>query len=96
MDKIKNILDTIYSSNNGMIYFYIIMTIVALTFIILIIMTIKNEKKKVVSDDKNLDVVTKNIKDKKEEEDLELPKTREDATITSEEFKERLNALKNK
>ena len=95
MNKIKNILDTIYSSNNGMIYFYIIMTIVALTFIILIIMTIKNEKKKVVSDDKNLDVVTKNIEDKKEE-DLELPKTREDATITSEEFKERLNALKNK
>lgn len=95
MDKIKNILDTIYSSNNGMIYFYIIMTIVALTFIILIIMTIKNEKKKGVSDDKNLDVVTKNIEDKKEE-DLELPKTREDATITSEEFKERLNALKNK
>ena len=95
MDKIKNILDTIYSSNNGMIYFYIIMTIVALTFIILIIMTIKNEKKKVVSDDKNLDVVTTHLEDKKEE-DLERPKTREDATITSEEFKERLNALKNK
>ena len=93
MDKIKNILDTIYSSNNRMIYFYIIMTIVALTFIILIIMTIKDEKKKVVSDDKNLNVVTKNIEDKKEEEDLELPKTREDATITSEEFKERLNSL---
>ena len=49
MDKLRNILDTIYNTEHGMLYFYLILGAIALIFVVLIIITIVKAKK----EDKN-------------------------------------------
>lgn len=146
MEIIKKILDTIYSSKNGMLYFYVITSVIALCFIILIIITIKkgknsseiidNNEKNITEKENNTltDVsnnnttelnednrqnneiqedateifdtnsiddavvsndVLENNEDKIEEE-IEIPKIKENKNISNDDFLERLNALKNK
>lgn len=56
MDKLRNILDTIYNTEHGMLYFYLILGIIALIFVVLIIITIVKAKK----EDKILKEVEKN------------------------------------
>ena len=56
MDKLRNILDTIYNTEHGMLYFYLILGIIALIFVVLIIITIVKAKK----EDKILQEVEKN------------------------------------
>lgn len=56
MDKLKNILDTIYNTEHGMLYFYLILGAIALIFVVLIIITIVKAKK----EDKILKEVEKN------------------------------------
>ena len=148
MDMLKNMLDKLYSSQNGMMYFYIISASIAFILIILIIVTIakgnkseeikeevKEENKEntqkidepkseelpkeemssapiseikeeevnseieIVSDTNAVDSAMKNI-----EEDIDLPKVKEEIEenkeempkLTNDVFAERLNALKNK
>ena len=145
---LKNMLDKLYSSQNGMMYFYIISASIAFILIILLIVTIakcnkseeikeevKEENKEntqkidepkseelpkeevssapiseikeeeanseieVVSDTNVVDSATKNI-----EEDIDLPKVKEEIEenqeempkLTNDVLAERLNALKNK
>lgn len=45
MDKLRNILDTIYNTEHGMLYFYLILGAIALIFVVLIIITIVKAKK---------------------------------------------------
>ena len=56
MDKLRNILDTIYNTEHGMLYFYLILGAIALIFVVLIIITIVKAKK----EDKILKEVEKN------------------------------------
>ena len=56
MDKLRNILDTIYNTEHGMLYFYLILGVIALIFVVLIIITIVKAKK----EDKILQEVEKN------------------------------------
>ena len=56
MDKLRNILDTIYNTEHGMLYFYLILGVIALIFVVLIIITIVKAKK----EDKILKEVEKN------------------------------------
>lgn len=56
MDKLRNILDTIYNTEHGMLYFYLILGVIALIFVVLIIITIIKAKK----EDKILQEVEKN------------------------------------
>ena len=56
MDKLRNILDTIYNNDHGMLYFYLILGAIALIFVVLIIITIVKAKK----EDKILKEVEKN------------------------------------
>ena len=56
MDKLRNILDTIYNTEHGMLYFYLILGAMALIFVVLIIITIVKAKK----EDKILKEVEKN------------------------------------
>ena len=56
MDKLRNILDTIYNTEHGMLYFYLILGVIALIFVVLIIITIIKAKK----EDKILKEVEKN------------------------------------
>lgn len=101
MEFIKKILSTIYSSENGMLYFYIITSILALFLIILIIINIKKDKnnlKVTVKDNSNKnDANILNNDNNIKEEEIEIPKIKEDkGVVSNEEFIERLNALKNK
>ena len=56
MDKLRNILDTIYNTEHGMLYLYLILGVIALIFVVLIIITIVKAKK----EDKILKEVEKN------------------------------------
>ena len=56
MDKLRNILDTIYNTEHGMLYFYLILGVIELIFVVLIIITIVKAKK----EDKILQEVEKN------------------------------------
>ena len=56
MDKLRNILDTIYNTEHGMLYFYLILGAIALIFVVLIIIPIVKAKK----EDKILKEVEKN------------------------------------
>lgn len=101
MEFIKKILSTIYGSENGMLYFYIITSILALFLIVLIIIAIKKDKSnlkiKVEDNSKKIDPNALNNDDKDKEEELEIPKIKEDKTaISNDEFIKRLNTLKNK
>lgn len=86
MDKLRNILDTIYNTEHGMLYFYLILGVIALIFVVLIIITIVKAKK----EDKILKEVEKNnpaLKSEPQEEVKEPVKVelKEEAT---EEIKE--------
>lgn len=86
MDKLRNILDTIYNTEHGMLYFYLILGAIALIFVVLIIITIVKAKK----EDKILKEVEKNnpaLKSEPQEEVKEPVKVelKEEAT---EEIKE--------
>lgn len=73
MDKLRNILDTIYNTEHGMLYFYLILGAIALIFVVLIIITIVKAKK----EDKILKEVEKNnpaLKSEPQEEVKELVK----------------------
>ena len=84
MDMLKNMLDKLYSSQNGMMYFYIISALIAFILIILIIVTIakgnKGEeiKEKVKEDNKE------NIQKIDEPKSEELPKEEVSLTPISE------------
>ena len=124
---LKNMLDKLYSSQNGMMYFYIISALIAFILIILIIITIsksnKNEeikKDEVITDSISDDEVNESNKEtdvesvidnvdhgysiEDSDDDLDLPKIKEDIEIKKEDIPkltndvlaERLNALKNK
>lgn len=101
MEFIKKILSTIYGSENGMLYFYIITSILALFLIVLIIIAIKKDKSnlkiKVEDNSNKIDPNALNNDDKDKEEELEIPKIKEDKTaISNDEFIKRLNTLKNR
>lgn len=143
---LKNMLDKLYSSQNGMMYFYIISALIAFILIILIIITIsKSNKTEEVKEEnkentpkidelkseeiKKDEVITDSISDDEvnesnketdvesvidnvdhgysiedSDDDLDLPKIKEDIEIKKEDIPkltndvlaERLNALKNK
>ena len=85
MDKLRNILDTIYNTEHGMLYFYLILGVIALIFVVLIIITIVKAKK----EDKILQEVEKNnpaLKSEPQEEVKEPVKVE-----LKEESKEEIN-----
>lgn len=86
MDKLRNILDTIYNTEHGMLYFYLILGVIALIFVVLIIITIVKAKK----EDKILQEVEKNNPALKSEpqEEIKEPVKVELKEKSKEEIKE--------
>lgn len=86
MDKLRNILDTIYNTEHGMLYFYLILGAIALIFVVLIIITIVKAKK----EDKILKEVEKNNPALKSEpqEEVKEPVKVEHKEEPTEEIKE--------
>ena len=86
MDKLRNILDTIYNTEHGMLYFYLILGAIALIFVVLIIITIVKAKK----EDKILKEVEKNTPALKSEpqEEVKEPVKVELKEEPTEEIKE--------
>lgn len=81
MEKLKNILDSIYSSEHGMLYFYIVLGVIALIFVVLIIITIIKAKK----EDKKTEEINNKPEVTTATEEKEEPKEESKQEIKEEE-----------